>query len=141
MRHRVVGALAFALVALACAASPALGAGQLPVIDNGIYGYAHASPTASPPGANNWACQPSSAHPYPVILVHGTFGDMSDSWQALAPLLYDNGYCVFALNYGAYNGSGNFGVYATGEIGASAGELGQYVQTVLTDTGATQVDM
>ena len=115
MRHRVVVALAFVAVTLALTAAPAF-AGQLPVIYNGIYGYSHASPTASPPGANDWSCKPTAAHPYPVILVHGTFGDMSDSWQALSPLLYDNRYCVFALNYGSYNGSGAFGIYATGPI-------------------------
>ncbi len=95
------------------------------MIYNGIYGYSHVSSTASPPGAN-LPCKPSSAHPYPVILVHGTFEDMSDSWQALSPLLYDNGYCVFALNYGSYNGSGAFGVYGTGYIEHSAvNELGR----------------
>src|SRR5690349_2882503 len=109
MRFRTVFAIAFSLVVLVCTAAPALAASQLPVIYNGIYGYAHASPTASPPGSNNWSCMPSAAHPDPVILVHGTFGDMSDSWQALSPLLYDNGYCVFALNYGSYNGSGTVG--------------------------------
>src|SRR5947209_10801188 len=141
MRHRAVVALVFALAALACVASPALGAGQLPVIYNGIYGYAHASPTASPPGANDWTCQPSAAHPYPVILVHGTFGDMSDSWQALSPLLYDNGYCVFALNYGSYNGSGSFGIYATGPIEDSAQQLSDFVDRVLAATGASKVDV
>jgi triacylglycerol esterase/lipase EstA (alpha/beta hydrolase family) len=140
MRHRVLVAVAFAVVTLALTASPAL-AGQLPVIYNGIYGYAHASPTASPPGANNWSCKPSAAHPYPVILVHGTFGDMSDSWQALSPLLYDNGYCVFALNYGPYNGSGTLGIYATGEIGASARELAKFVDRVRAATGASRVDL
>ncbi len=109
MRCRIVAAIAFSLVLLVCTASSALAANQLPVIYNGIYGYSHASPTASPPGANDWSCRPSAAHPDPVILVHGTFGDMSDSWQALSPLLYDNGYCVFALNYGSYNGSGSVG--------------------------------
>ena len=122
MRHRAVVAIASAFVTFACAATPAF-AGQLPVIYNGIYGYAHVSPTASPPGANNWSCKPSAAHPQPVILVHGTFADMSDSWQALSPLLYDNGYCVFALNYGSYNGSGSLGVYATGDIATSAQQL------------------
>jgi hypothetical protein len=41
-------------------------------------------------------------------------------WQALSPLLYDNGYSVFALNYGSYNGSGAIGVYGTGKIEDSA---------------------
>jgi triacylglycerol esterase/lipase EstA (alpha/beta hydrolase family) len=141
MRHRAVVAFAFALVTLALAVPPALAAGQLPVIYNGIYGYAHASSTASPPGANNWSCKPSAAHPDPVILVHGTFGDMSDSWQALSPLLYDNGYCVFALNYGSYNGSGAFGVYATGPIEDSASQLAAFVNRVLNATHASKVDL
>jgi triacylglycerol esterase/lipase EstA (alpha/beta hydrolase family) len=141
MRHRAVAAIAFALVTLALAAPPALGAGQLPVIYNGIYGYAHVSPTDSPPGANDWSCKPSAAHPDPVILVHGTFGDMSDSWQALSPLLYNHGYCVFALNYGSYNGSGAFGIYATGPIEDSAAQLEAFVNRVLAATGASKVDL
>jgi triacylglycerol esterase/lipase EstA (alpha/beta hydrolase family) len=141
MRHRPIAAIAFALVTLALTASPALAAGQLPVIYNGIYGYAHVSSTASPPGANNWSCKPSAAHPDPVILVHGTFADMSDSWQALSPLLYNNGYCVFALNYGSYDGSGALGIYATGPIAASAGQLKQFVGRVLGATHATHVDI
>ena len=140
MRHRAVAALVFAATTLACAASPAF-AGSLPVIYNGIYGYAHVSPTASPPGANNWSCRPSAAHAQPVILVHGTFADMSDSWQALSPLLYDKGYCVFTLNYGSYNGSGALGVYATGDIAASAQQLSDFVNRVLAATGASQVDL
>jgi triacylglycerol esterase/lipase EstA (alpha/beta hydrolase family) len=111
------------------------------VIYNGIYGYAHNSPTASPPGANDWSCKPSAAHPDPVILVHGTFEDMSGNWQALSPLLYDNGYCVFALNYGSYNGSGALGVYGTGEIGGSAHELSKFVDRVLAATRARKVDL
>jgi triacylglycerol esterase/lipase EstA (alpha/beta hydrolase family) len=141
MRFRTVVAIAFSLVAFVCMAPPALAASQLPVIYNGIYGYAHASPTASPPGANNWACKPPAAHPDPVILVHGTFGDMADSWQALSPLLFNNGYCVFALNYGSYNGSGALGIYATGPIENSAKQLQAFVNRVLAATGASKVDL
>jgi triacylglycerol esterase/lipase EstA (alpha/beta hydrolase family) len=139
MHNRAV-AIASAVIALAITASPAAAA-QLPVVYNGILGYAHASPTASPPGANNWSCKPSAEHPVPVILVHGTFADMSDSWQALSPLLYNNGYCVFALNYGSYGGSGSAGVYATGDIAASAQQLATFVNRVLAATGAHKVDL
>ena len=139
MRHRAV-AITFAVITFAMTVSPAAAA-ELPVVYNGILGYAHASPTASPPGANNWSCKPSAAHPVPVILVHGTFGDMSDSWQALSPLLYDNGYCVFALNYGSYDGSGSLGVYATGDIAQSAQQLSTFVNKVLAATGAKKVDL
>jgi triacylglycerol esterase/lipase EstA (alpha/beta hydrolase family) len=141
MRFRTAAAIVFSLIVLGCAAPSALAAGQLPVIYNGIYGYAHASPTASPPGANDWSCRPSAAHPDPVILVHGTFGDMSDSWQALSPLLANNGYCVFALNYGSYNGSGSLGIYATGPIENSAEQLSRFVNRVLAATGASKVDL
>jgi triacylglycerol esterase/lipase EstA (alpha/beta hydrolase family) len=133
----VVGtALTAAVAAPAGASSP-----PLPVIYNGVLGYAQASSTASPPGANDWSCRPSAAHPLPVILVHGTFGDMSDSWQALSPLLVNNGYCVFALNYGAANGSGALGVYAVGDITQSAAQLATFVNKVLAATGAKKVDI
>jgi pimeloyl-ACP methyl ester carboxylesterase len=75
------------------------------------------------------------------VLVHGTFGDMSDSWQALSPLLANNGYCVFALNYGSYNGSGSRGIYAVGDIAKSAAQLGAFVHRVLVATRARQVDI
>src|SRR3954466_12553756 len=115
--------LAVLFLALAfCAAAAAPAAAELPVIYSGVLGYAHVSPTASPPGANDWSCQPSAAHPRPVVLVHGTFAELSDSWQALSPLLHNRGYCVFALNYGSSNGSGAVGIYGTGDIRQSAAE-------------------
>jgi triacylglycerol esterase/lipase EstA (alpha/beta hydrolase family) len=114
---------------------------DLPVIYNGVYGYAHTSPTASPPGANDWSCKPTAAHPQPVVLVHGTFADMSNSWQAISPLLKNNGYCVFALNYGDYNGSGAIGVYGVDDIPTSAAELNTFVDKVRAATGAAEVDL
>jgi triacylglycerol esterase/lipase EstA (alpha/beta hydrolase family) len=140
MGHRLIAATTAVLVGAAIAAASAAAA-QLPVIYNGVLGYAQASPTASPPGANNWACKPSAAHPRPVILVHGTFVDMSNDWQALSPLLYNNGYCVFALDYGSSGGSGQLGIYATGEIAQSAEQLASFVQQVLGATGARKVDL
>src|SRR6478735_4898438 len=138
MRRTLVALLATLAVLVAV---PASASAELPVIYNGILGYAHVSPTASPPGANDWSCQPSAAHPRPVVLVHGTFADMSDSWQALSPLLKNNGYCVFALNYGSYAGSGAIGIYGVGEIRNSAQELSAFVDKVLAATGASQVDL
>ena len=137
--RRSLAVLFLALAVLVTTAAPA--AAELPVIYSGAYGYAHVSPTASPPGANDWSCKPTTAHPRPVVLVHGTFADMSDSWQALSPLLKNNGYCVFALNYGSYSGSGAIGVYGVGEIRNSAQELSAFVDKVLTATGASEVDM
>jgi triacylglycerol esterase/lipase EstA (alpha/beta hydrolase family) len=139
MRKCLAGLVAGLIVGAVMSSSAA--AAPLPVIYNGAYGFAHASPTASPPGSNNWSCKPSAAHPRPVVLVHGTFEDMSDNWQALSPLLSNQGYCVFALNYGAYDGSGLIGVDGTGPIESSAGQLASFVDRVLGSTGASQVDI
>ena len=97
------------------------------------------APTTSPPGANNFACRPSSAHPQPVILVHGTFENQNDNWQAAAPVLANHGYCVFAFNYGG--GSPTDNLQGTGEIAKSAGQLASFVKKVLTTTGAAKVDL
>ncbi len=140
MRHRLLAATCGALASFAVAAAPSQ-ASSLPVVYNGVLGLAHVSSTASPPGANRFSCKPSAAHPRPVILVHGTFEDMSNNWQALSPLLYDSGYCVFALNYGSYAGEGLLGIYGTGEIAASAQQLAAFVDRVLRATGASQVDL
>src|SRR6476659_6474802 len=99
-RLTILVAMAMAMLGVGAGSAQA----DLPVIWNGIYGYAHTSPSASPPGANDWSCKPSVAHPRPVVLVHGTFADMSNSWQAISPLRKNIGYCVSALNYGDYDG-------------------------------------
>lgn len=133
--------LSLLLVALTMLIAAAPARAELPVIFNGAYGYAHTHPTASPPGANDWSCRPSAAHPQPVVLVHGTFADMSNSWQAISPLLKNNGYCVFALNYGDYNGSGAIGVYGVDDIRVSAQELAAFVDKVRAATGVAEVDL
>jgi triacylglycerol esterase/lipase EstA (alpha/beta hydrolase family) len=140
LRRRVLVTTVAALVTLAIGAAPAA-ADHLPVIYNGIYGYAQSHPTNSPPGSNDWSCKPTAAHPRPVVLVHGTFANRANSWQAISPLLHNEGYCVFALNYGSYRGSGAFGIYGTGGIRRSAGQLGAFVDRVLAATGAAEVDL
>jgi triacylglycerol esterase/lipase EstA (alpha/beta hydrolase family) len=137
--RRTLSVLFLVLALFAAVAAPARA--DLPVIYNGIYGYAQTHPTASPPGANDWTCKPTAAHPQPVVLVHGTFADMSNSWQATSPLLKNNGYCVFALNYGDYNGSGAIGVYGVDDIPTSAQELSAFVDKVRAATGAAEVDI
>jgi triacylglycerol esterase/lipase EstA (alpha/beta hydrolase family) len=115
-------------------------AANLPVTYNFLAGVAAAlaNPSASPPGANNWSCKPSAAHPYPVVLVNGTGEDMADGFSALSPLLADNGYCVFAANFGG--SPGNL-LQGTGDITQSAAELATFVTQVLGVTGAAKVDL
>ncbi|GAC1377046.1 MAG: alpha/beta fold hydrolase [Aquirhabdus sp.] len=96
--------------------------------------------TPPPMGANNWSCHPSALHPRPVILVHGTFANMSNNWGAISAPLAAQGYCVYALNYGANAYTYNQ-VYGLGPIENSAVELSNFVNKVLTSTGAAKVDM
>jgi triacylglycerol esterase/lipase EstA (alpha/beta hydrolase family) len=96
-------------------------------------------PNTPPAGANNWNCKPSAEHPYPVVLVHGTFENMNDNWGAASPLLADAGYCVFAFDYGGTSASAD--IQGTEEIAASAGQLSDFVQQVLSATGAAKVDI
>ncbi|MCL4449058.1 MAG: lipase family protein [Actinobacteria bacterium] len=98
------------------------------------------APTAMPAGSNNWSCHPSANHPYPVVLVHGTFANAAFSWQALSPMLADVGYCVYALNYGQTAES--FGrIFGLAPIEQSAGQLESFINKVLSSTGAAQVDI
>lgn len=142
-RPRVLALLtaAITLVALVATATRPASADTLPVHYSFAYGIGQelAHPGAAPPGSNDFSCRPSAAHPRPVVLVHGTFGDMTDSWQALSPLLRNAGYCVFALNYG---GTPSWNpLQATGDIPASATQLSSFVDRVLSATGADQVDL
>ncbi len=131
--------LVAALLLSALALAPAARA-DLPVIYNFPTALALGSvaPNADPPGANDYRCRPSAAHPYPVVLVHGTVENKLINWNALSPLLKNNGYCVFALNYGAYLPGPYLGL---SHIPDSARELGAYIDRVLTATGASEVDV
>jgi triacylglycerol esterase/lipase EstA (alpha/beta hydrolase family) len=130
-----------ACAALFAATQPALAQGQLPVNwDFAAGALAGAfSPGTPPPGANNPGCRLTSAHPYPVILVNGTFGNQDDNWQAASPLLANHGYCVFSFNYGGTSSTSI--IQGTGDIAASAGQLAAFVSQVLAATGAAKVDL
>src|SRR5580704_7160303 len=79
---------------------------------------------AAPAGANQH-CTPSAAHPYPVILTEGTFASMYNSFGAISPDLANNGYCVYAFNYGQTLDPSMFN--AMGDIPTSAGQLSSFV--------------
>jgi pimeloyl-ACP methyl ester carboxylesterase len=96
-------------------------------------------PGAPPVGANNWSCQPSAAHPDPVVLVHGLGATMAENWSTFSPLLADNGYCVFALTYGLDAGESYVGGLQLME--ESSHQLADFVNRVLVATGAKQVDL
>jgi triacylglycerol esterase/lipase EstA (alpha/beta hydrolase family) len=141
MRIRVKLAVAASLLVLAVMSMAATASAALPVIYNYPTGAVAflAGPDASPPGANDWSCRPSAAHPRPVVLVHGTFFTASLNWNALSPLLKNNGYCVFAVNYGRTVPS--LPINGLEPLADSAAELATFVDGVLGATGASQVDM
>jgi pimeloyl-ACP methyl ester carboxylesterase len=134
-----------AVVVAATMTASAAGAAQYPVpytfTANVIAGATQQG--SPPPGANNWSCRPSAAHPRPVVLVHGLFANMADNWQTMSPLLANNGYCVFALTYGndpsASPPADQFGGLTTMED--SAVQLRAFVNKVLQATGAKKVDL
>ncbi|TLS43435.1 alpha/beta fold hydrolase [Streptomyces montanus] len=90
-------------------------------------------------GWNDYSCKPSAAHPRPVVLVHGTFGNSVDNWLALAPYLKKRGYCVFSLDYGQLPGVPLF--HGLGPIDKSAEQLRAFVDKVLAATGAAETDL
>ncbi|MEV5988984.1 alpha/beta fold hydrolase [Streptomyces sp. NPDC052051] len=102
-------------------------------------GAAAAEPAASHQGWNDYSCEPSAAHPRPVVLVHGTFGNSVDNWLALAPYLVNRGYCVFSLDYGQLPGVPLF--HGLAPIADSAGQLQVFVDRVLTATGTAKADL
>jgi triacylglycerol esterase/lipase EstA (alpha/beta hydrolase family) len=134
--------LAAASLLLALSAAPLAAQAQALLVDwdfaaGALAGFA--SPQTPPPGADNFGCKPTSAHPDPVILVHGTFANQDDNWQAASPLLANHGYCVFTFNYGGPSASSI--IQGTGDIAASAGQLASFVTQVLAATGAAKVDL
>ncbi|MFF3225155.1 esterase/lipase family protein [Nocardia suismassiliense] len=100
-------------------------------------------PGAAPVGANDWTCKPTALHPNPIVLVHGGPETVRLDWGALAPLLANNDYCVYALSYGAIPGM-------PGPLGAlggllpieqSAQQLRDFIIKVRAATGAQSVDI
>ncbi|WCB94505.1 hypothetical protein DSM104299_03242 [Baekduia alba] len=133
-------AAALAATTSLLAVSAASAGAALPVIYNFPTAIAASAlqPGGSPLGADDPNCHPSAAHPRPVVLVNGTFANQITSWNAISPLLKNNGYCVYTFNYGGLF-LGQIG--ATGPIAASAGELKTEVDQVLAQTGAAKVDV
>ncbi|WP_438294628.1 esterase/lipase family protein [Streptomyces sp. HUAS TT7] len=121
---RVLRPLSALLLAAAASLAPATAA------------HAQSAPSS---GWNDYSCKPSAAHPRPVVLVHGTFGNGTDNWLALAPYLVNRGYCVFSLDYGQLPGVPLFD--GLGPIDKSAAQLAAFVDKVLAATGTPKADL
>ena len=130
---------------IALAAAPLAGAApRYPEDFNFFSGipYELSNPGGSLPGTNNPRCKPSAAHPRPVVLVHGTGGGQQTNWGAYGGFLANEGYCVYALTYGALPLP--WPLTALGGMGAqeqSAQQLKVFIDGVLAATGAKTVDL
>ncbi|GLW73977.1 lipase [Kitasatospora phosalacinea] len=140
VRTAVLAALAVTGL-LAAGAEPAAAAGTRPVETHFSVGFVKGFffPGSSPDGANDWSCRPSAAHPDPVVLVHGTLENQNDNWGGAAPLLANQGYCVYSFNYGGP--SAGSPVQGTGPIADGARTLAAFVDRVLAATGAAKADL
>ena len=101
--------------------------------------YYEQHPDAAPVGVNNFSCRPSSERPRPVVLLHGTDSSVYTDFARLGPALAASGFCVFGLDYGTgpHPDDGN----GWGDGAVSAGQLAEFVDRVLADTGAAEVDV
>ena len=101
------------------------------------------NPGGNLPGANEWDRPLSTAHPNPVVLMHGTAGGGQTNWGAYVPLLVAEGFSPFTLTFGAVK-TAPWPLSALGgmaPIEDSAAEFGEFVDKVLAETGAHQVDV
>ncbi|MFF9480810.1 esterase/lipase family protein [Streptomyces sp. NPDC014733] len=153
LRRRAAAALALCLTAAGLALAAPAGAAPLPApapkttttaalpiggLDTAVHNYLFSPDTVA--GANDWNCKPTAAHPYPVVLAHGTLANAGANWVALAPTLANEGYCVYAFNYGMNHlSAGRVGGLT--DIGDSAKQLGAFVDKVLAATGAPKADI
>ena len=93
---------------------------------------------ADPPGANNFKCRPTSRHPRPVVLVHGTAGNKNTNSQTYAPLLANNGLLRLSLTYDVTTGTpkGPDQLGGMDRIETSAARLRTFVNRVRSATGS-----
>ena len=106
----------------------ALGAGVLALAVAGSATPASAASAAAAPNAVG-NCRVTAAHPFPVVLVHGTF-ESSAMWSQFSPVLTQAGFCVSAIDYNSLQ-----------DIATSARQLATFVDQVLAASGATKVDI
>ncbi|MEV6217451.1 alpha/beta fold hydrolase [Nocardia sp. NPDC051833] len=96
------------------------------------------APAATIPGTATGDCEPTPAHPVPIVLLHGTIDDAT-AWDKLTPELVAAGYCVFAPTYGVTTTS--FGIGGVAPVTTAASVVAAYIEDVLAATGATRVDI
>lgn len=99
-------------------------------------------PEWEPQGVNKWD-EPLNGR-VPVVLIHGTWLNMYNTFSMIAPALVEAGHAVFAFNYGRdsrpWTGRPK-GVFATASMLEAQVEVASFIDAVLERTGASQVDI
>lgn len=134
--------LAASLTTILCALM-VFGTGAPAVAEESPLSQLVGTPGGDAQGSNDWDCQPSHAHPEPIVLTHGTSQNRQNDWKTLAPVLAQEGYCVFALTYGNYPDL-PWPLNAVGGLlpmEDSAQQLSGFVDRVLDATGASRIDL
>lgn len=97
---------------------------------------AQAGPLVDAPATLVNSCKPAKEHPYPVVLVHGQAGNF-EGMNGVSDRLVREGYCVYAMNYGAVPGGAN----GQDHLWLSGDQISGFIDFVLTKTGAPFVDV
>ena len=81
----------------------------------------------------------TSAHPNPVVILHGLGANKDEDLNFLESFLQEQGFCTFALTYGAdllFPSVGGLLPIAT-----SAQQIGAFINQTLTASGAAKIDL
>ncbi|KAG0241974.1 Alpha/Beta hydrolase protein [Mortierella sp. GBAus27b] len=133
--------LASAAIAVVAMVSTMVQASPVPHVESeaSVVGSSASLVKRSSAGWNDWNCQPSAAHPRPLVLVHGLLANGWDNWLYMAPRFAAKGYCVFTLSYGQMNGYPL--IRGLDKMENSAQQLSDFVDKVLAATNTQQIDM
>lgn len=111
--------------------------------DGGLYALAHNG--ESIPGMDDDGCKPSPEHPNPVLLLHGTGANGPDNYATLGQALLNEGYCVWAPNYGVPPGMPRFGdtplAGGMATLPQTGAEIAREIDRIRELTGAEKVDL
>ncbi|KAL1961569.1 hypothetical protein VTN77DRAFT_1606 [Rasamsonia byssochlamydoides] len=88
--------------------------------------------------SNDFSCR-STSHPNPVITLHGLGATYYEDINYLGDWLRSQGFCVFRLTYGAYEGMPLLGGLIP--INESAVEIASFIRDVHAQTNSSKIDL
>lgn len=118
---------------------PTIGLATLLGLILAIASHANGARAASSGGNNDLSCQPTLAHPDPVVLLHGGFANDNEDINLLQSDLAGLGYCTFSLTYGTILGFPLVG--GIGPTAESGVQITDFIDQVRAATGAEKIDL